>query len=164
MPTAMSAKPFKSLKIAININPRECDFVPGICQSQSASIVQTQLYRPLASPCRLLRPNHRDAHFEYDTDCTALQLRAVGHYLLAEIAGRRILNRRCDTKECIGREDVARRTRCFQNSHGGFCDHIASHVIVVALNENVRISAVEHAILLNAVAISKDRNVFENAG
>lgn len=137
----------------------------GIYQRQSSSNVQAQLYRPLARPLPVIASESPkgNAHFEYDINCAVLQLRAIGHDFLAEIASRRILNRRCHAIERIRREYVPGRSCAHKDSYWRFRNQIAHHVVVVALNENVRVSTVEHAILLNAIAIPQNSNILEDA-
>jgi hypothetical protein len=65
--------------------------------------------------------------------------------------------------ERVRREYVSGRSCAHQDSDWRFRNQIAHHVVISALYENVRVSAVEHAILLNAIAISENSNILEDA-
>src|SRR5579864_727302 len=87
----------------------------------------------------------------------------VRHNSLAQAVRCRVLNFNADVEKGICRETVARRALRLKDSNRRLRNRIARHGIVVALNIDVGVPAVEYSVFFRAVAIALQANVLEHA-
>src|SRR5271157_3100372 len=157
MPTAINANPFKSLKAAININPRECDLLLAIWQ------VELPLYKAGQGT-----KSCEDTRFpQLNTVCPVrcknecLRELPVRHNSLTQVVRRRVLNFHAHVEKRVSGELISSGSLRFKNPNRRLRNRIAHHEIVVALHVNVRVPSVEYSVFCSSVAIALQSNVFE---